>query len=165
MIIDTAGIIAQIESGGDPRKTRFENLAYAKLDAGHAAGTLSPAARGVLQTVTLANGGCSLHTALQIYVTSIGKYQFLGETLYGMGYSGWVHDFQANIALQDRYFAALTADRKIAFTVAELRAEPEKRQLFALHYNGPGNVDDYAARIAAEIARQDALTPGQGAPP
>lgn len=150
--MDTASVIAAIESGNEPRKTRFENALYESL-----AGTVahSDAADAVLKTIHLENGQCSIHTAFQIYCTSIGKYQILGETLYGLGYAGYVADFVANVSFQDLYFAKLTQRLGIAFTVDELRSDVDKREHFATRYNGPGNVETYAAAIASQIAWQD----------
>lgn len=139
---DTASVIAQIESGDNPQAMRFEPLVYAN------------AAGAALGAKIAKIHGCSGRTAEMIYATSWGAYQIMGITLYDLGYAKTVFDFVAAPNDQRAMFDAFCASRGIAFTIDQLRDSEALRLRFATKYNGPGNITDYAARIAAEITRQ-----------
>jgi len=149
-LMDLASVIAQIESGNNPHAMRFEPLVFQSPFPAR------PAAERSLITKIEAIHGCSLATAEMIYSTSWGAYQIMGMTLYDLGYAKPIMDFMTSPDDQLAMFNTFCTRRGIAFTVDQLRDDSAAREKFASRYNGPGNIADYSARIAAEIARQGA---------
>lgn len=151
--MDLGDIIGAIESGGNPRALKFERATF---EANHA--PVWGAFAAVSSTIKRANG-CDDTTAEMIYSTSWGIFQFMGFVLYvDHGWTKSIFDFVDNPVLQREMFATHVHRLNIAFDPSELAGTSadaiSKRQLFALKYNGPGNVDAYAQKIAAEIERQ-----------
>lgn len=140
--MDLATIIGTIESDMDRRAMRFEPVVYGR--------NIHPDANEIAVKIHQINR-CSLATASVIYSTSWGIFQFMGFTIYGLGYDKHIIDFIDSPEDQGKLFDQYLSKNSIAFSIDELKNDLGKRQLFALHYNGPGNVDDYADRILKAI--------------
>ena len=145
-MIDLASVIAQVESGTQDDRLRFEPGLYA--DWG---GPLSTARRNVVAAIGVAHK-CSADTAVMIATTSWGRYQILGENIYSVcQYKGSVFAFVAFSDHQQTCFSDFLAARGIAFTLTDLVMDRTKREQFITHYNGPANIDAYWQRMQAAI--------------
>jgi hypothetical protein len=132
--INTADLIARIESSGNPRALRFEPGVFANLSSGN----LTPAHARIVSTIQDAHH-CNVATAKVIYSTSYGLFQLMGFNLYDESDSpiqtdvfGYCSDPLAQVAK----FDAFVTKRGIAYTSAELASDPTKRGTFARIYNG-----------------------------
>jgi hypothetical protein len=143
--MDLASIIKAIESGGNAHAIRFEPHAYA----------------GWAWTPTfdriVAKHHCSLGTGRMIACTSWGVYQFMGVNVFDPAYAGQVDPinvfaFVADADMQDKLFGVFLKHKGIDFTPAELLADAGKMTKFVTEWNGPANVDGYAALIRSRAA-------------
>jgi hypothetical protein len=126
-------IIMHVESSGFSGALRFEPKVYdgiKSVETGPEFDTIAKIARLNI---------CNIDTARILYATSFGLYQIMGYNLYGMGLHRSISDFLAGPnarILQDAMFAKFLAGRGINFTWKEMLVDPDKLNLFALHYNG-----------------------------
>lgn len=154
-----ADAVMQIESAGDWRAERFEPAVYGR--------SLTSDQLKIRQAIKAIHR-CSDATATVIYATSYGWFQLMGFNLWGrIGIRCHKADFIQNQALQRRAFEQYARDAGIWFEPASCADEVElhtRCQLFALRYNGPGNVDDYAGRLKAALTGPDLPHLPQSAP-
>lgn len=142
--MEVADIISRIESSGDQYAQRFERLHL---------GVSSPA----LLAVIMAANKCSQGTADVYAAMSHGLFQLMGFRLYGdqtrdkrnVGYRGRLIDYLMDADLQRKMFAQYCRAAAIDFTPSDLAGNAALREKFALEYNGPADVADYADRIRA----------------
>ncbi len=131
-------VIMAIESSGNLCALRFEPSIF----DGRAAPITS-------QHVARLHG-CDLITGHVITATSWGLFQIMGFNLYS-GAHPWtstVFDFLNSPSAQIAFFQQWLTDRGMAFTLADLLADPEKLNAFAEFYNG--NAQAYAPAILRE---------------
>lgn len=131
-------IIALIESGpddGDYTEMRYESAwRYFK---------------GEITRACMKAHHCNETTARMLLSCSYGKYQIMGQVIYEQGYRGNLPaDFLNNDTAQNIAFDAYVRARDIRMTPAQLCAKGA-REYFARRYNGPGNIEEYSAKIAA----------------
>lgn len=145
--MNLADIIAHIESNNNQYAQRFE-----KLHLGASSPTL-------LSNIVKAHGGqLSLNTADVYAAMSHGLFQIMGFRLWGdasrdtrnLSYKGTLWDFLINTDLQRSLFQSYCEQNAIAFRPEQLE-ETVVRENFATIYNGPGNVEVYADRIAVAL--------------
>lgn len=144
---DLASVIKAIESGGNPRALRFEPGVYA-WDVSVYDREATVRKIGLLHR-------CSMATAHILFSTSFGQYQEMGFNLWDASrplISADEFTFRSDTALQDKAFADFLAARGIAYELADMLADPAKLEHFVEVWNGPGNVDDYAALIRQHAA-------------
>lgn len=147
--MELSEIIGQIESGGNRKAMRFEPVVYDRTMK-----VAYPPLAGKIKAINI----CSNATSLMIYSTSWGMFQFMGMTLYDLGYDKPIMDFVESPDDQVAAFDQFVTKHGIAYSVNELRDTIDRRIAFATHYNGLGNPAAYADRIEAEIKRRDAQT-------
>lgn len=152
--MELSEIIGQIESGGNRKAMRFEPAIYARFVAVAGIGNDAADLRYKISTIN----ACSVGTGQMIYSTSWGMFQFMGFTLYDLGYDKPILDFVESPSDQIAIFGQFVSKHGIAYSVNELRDTIDRRIAFATHYNGLGNPAAYADRIEAEIKRRDAQT-------
>ena len=147
-MIDLAAVIAQVESGTQDDRLRFEPGLYVRWAPGV---PLTAAQVDVVNTIQAVHR-CNLDTACMIACTSWGRYQILGENIYSVcQYKGSVFAFVAFSDHQQTCFSDFLAARGIAFTLTDLVMDRTKREQFITHYNGPANIDAYWQRMQAAI--------------
>lgn len=141
-------VVAQIESNRNFRALRFEPMMLARIQN-------QPGPFGQVISAIRHWHQCSGTTAQVIAATSWGAVQIMGFNLWlastpGLGVACHFADYLANETLQRQKFIAYAEGREINFALEELVDPADgltKCQLFALRYNGPGDVDDYAGRL------------------
>lgn len=124
MMIMLSDVVAQVESSNNPLSMRYEPawVPHNEVNAQKYA----------------ANGWIDEPTAAMICKTSWGKYQIMGDNLYGtLQYTGTIVDFMTNTLRQLRFFQAFL--RGIGFSDG-LFGEMSSVQIldFAEKYNGNG---------------------------
>jgi len=141
-----AEIIAQVESGtsGGVRAIRFEADLFEKIR--------KPENRSAAQNLCIKKiakiNQCSGDTAMEIFCTSYGKFQILGETLYStLQYQKPVQVFFADVTEQEAAFQTFLKIHSFTYPGESLLSDATLRETFARFYNGPGNVSDYCERI------------------
>lgn len=123
-----SSVIAWIESRGDVYALRFEPSIYA-------------GSRFVdyklLQTIQACNN-CDENTARVIASTSWGAFQVMGFDLYNapINYRGHIANFLCDPIKQTQTFNDFVDTRGIDYTVSDLAASQNRREHFALLYNG-----------------------------
>ena len=148
---DLATVIALVESNNNPKRFRFEPATYTQWVS--AGGT---PARIALQEVISRVHDCSISTARMIACTSWGRFQILGENLYGpCKCVNDVFTYVTSPALEAAAFDAFLAWRKIDFTLDDLVNDEVKRHGFIAMYNGPGDLVGYWARMQAAMKQQE----------
>lgn len=152
-----AEVIADIESTHNPARLRFEPALYARLQHDLVAPDAVRARRANVDRLTrriMVANVCSRDTAVMIAASSWGEWQILGENIYDtpINCDFTIARFLADEAYQARAFEIFCAVRTIFYTLDELRDSKDLVRRFAAAYNGPGNVDDYSARIAQRLA-------------
>ena len=119
-------VVAQVESSGNPLAMRYEPAwnPQNEMNAQHYA----------------TGGWIDEPTAAMICKTSWGKYQIMGDNLYGaLGYGGTIVEFLNNPLCQLRYFQAFL--RMIGFSDTEFSLMTEAEKVaFGAAYNGNGPV-------------------------
>ena len=136
MITTLSQLAAQVESGNNPGALRFEPA-------------FRPSAEAIINCKKA--NACSNATALVLCAMSFGKYQIMGENLWGyLGTQYCVADYLAIPLLQDRTYADFVARKGIAFSLDEILHDPAKRLQYARLYNGPGNPVAYGDRMLSE---------------
>lgn len=135
-------VIGAIESAHNPAAIRFEPATYRN------APDLSP----ILSAISKAND-CNNATARILYACSFGEFQIMGFNLWSdvCDYTGNLAHYLVDSATQQRTFGAFLQANKIAWSLAELLADPTKMDQFCATYNG--NVAAYRTAI---LARADA---------
>lgn len=136
--LDTAGLIAAIESGGNSHAMRFEPGIYVR-----AMGTF------ILQRIGAANK-CDNETSRVIYSMSFGLYQIMGFNLYDTDQPlvSDVVTFCNDTAYQTHRFYQYLDSRDINFSIDQLKVRDNAIK-FALQYNGS---ESYADKILAKLA-------------
>jgi len=123
-----AEIIKLIESSGNMQAVRFEPFFYKRLKSK----TNDPAVLKIREIHK-----CTYYTALMIASTSWGLYQIMGYNLYFYNLTDkTVFEFLFDQEEQDQAFQKFIEKRNIAFTIEELKKDPEKIRKFAKYYNG-----------------------------
>lgn len=145
-MLDLAAVIAQVESSNNSFCIRYE----AEMFERWCATKLMPAQSAVVQRIETTNK-CNMMTALMIACTSWGKYQLLGESLYGIG-MGWTYPIGQFFAVpQSLYFNHFLNQRSINFLLSDIQSDPAKREEFIAAYNGLGAVETYWAKMQDAI--------------
>ena len=81
---------------------------------------------------------CSSATAKEIYASSFGKFQILGETLYStLGYEKPIQVFFADETEQIAMFEKFLKIEGLCTDGMKLLSSPSEREIFARKYNGP----------------------------
>lgn len=126
MLIMLSEVVAQVESSNNLLSMRYEPAWTPQHDQSAAA----YATGGWIDEVT----------AAMICKTSWGKYQIMGDNLYGaLGYDGTIVDFLNSPLRQLRYFQAFL--RSIDFSDMDFATMNEHEKiLFGEKYNGNGPV-------------------------
>lgn len=132
-ITTLSDLISQVESNGNPLAVRFEPA--------H-----NPAAHFVLQMQSLCS--CSYDTAKTLCAMSWGEFQIMGDELIALGLSVSPLAYVQDRAMQEEFFQRYVCADHLSLTLQDVLTDPAKRSLFARLYNGPGNVDAYATRMA-----------------
>lgn len=138
-------LIAHVESGDFEGAIRFEEEKYqAMMDTPVKS---FPQSVGDCLVKIRDIHRCDFLTALQIYCTSFGKFQFMGETLYSAPISlpFPIPIFWSSEVVQGSIFQKFVRERNIDITVDPPRMDEYER--FATIWNGPGNVAEYANRM------------------
>lgn len=135
-------VIALVESNNNERAIRFEPGIYQNIRLA-----------AMIDVIRLAHNSLSMNygTSRVIYAMSFGKFQLMGFNVWKY-YKGTFYDFLANankeqeIALahflNDNRLDVISADCEILFAHGEFLHE------FASKYNGPGDTDAYAEKMA-----------------
>lgn len=137
-----AQLISLVESGGDTHAVRFEP-------------EYTPAAHSIVTMMELA--GCNYNTAKVLCAMSWGEFQIMGDELVSMGLAVSPFAYIDNLGMQNDFFNRYMLADHLTLTLSDVLTNPSKRAIFARLYNGPGNVDAYAARIEA-VAKANGLT-------
>lgn len=141
-----ADVIARVESGNNSFAIRFEPRVFTRFEGA----ILSPSARELLSTIARANGDCNMATAAMIAASSWGRFQIMGENIYG------ICRFDAPIAVflngvsQATCFGAFLASH--SFNPTAVLNDSAEIIRFATVYNGPANVNEYIAEMQRAIA-------------
>lgn len=147
-MVTLISIISKIESNDNPWAIRFEEVKYADLMS-RPISTLRPEIGMALKTIRDINQ-CDYMTALQIYCTSWGKFQFLGETLYSspINFQHPVGMFWSSEIIQGTMFQEFVRAKNINIdmTLTDQNLISEFRR-FAVVWNGPGNVTQYTEKM------------------
>ena len=152
---DLATVIALVESNNNTKRLRFETALYADWDT-QATLPATRAARTTLAEAIVKIHDCSVTTARMIACTSWGRFQILGENLYGpCRCVNDVFTYITSPALEAAAFDAFLAWRKIDFTLDDLVNDEVKRDAFIAGYNGPGDLVGYWARMQAAMKQQE----------
>lgn len=147
MTVTLSAVIAQVESGNDPWKTRYEPTVYARY-ASVGDGGASVLAHQIKAFETL--HGCSPDTARMLLSTSWGRYQAMGFNL-----NQHVVKFAADAAAQDAEFArfvgaiGVTGDQ---MADASWLSDDAAGLAFAAKYNGPGQPAAYLAALRVALS-------------
>lgn len=133
MITTLSQLIRQVESNGNSSAQRYEpGWRY-----------ITPALISICKRSHPYS--MSDDTARALMMFSYGQYQIMGSVLYERGYKGQLCDFLQSTTLQDAWFPIDVKARKIDFSLDEVIQDSDKRNLFALKYNG--NVRKYSQRM------------------
>lgn len=98
---------------------------------------------------------CSTDTADMILSCSWGKYQEMGSTLYApLSASGFmltvsIFEYLQSSDMQDLFCRNYLIANNVYFSLNDILTDDIKRYKLARAYNGPGDVDIYAARLLA----------------
>ena len=141
-LIQTANIIAKIESGNWRHAVRFEPGFYNRYLTQTAINNIINAAKPAYMNAT---------TAKHLLAMSWGKYQIMGENLYTIcALKNELFEYVADDALQLETFIRFVRAKGIAFSPDDLK-DKAKRDRFATRYNGSVA---YAVKILAELKAQ-----------
>ena len=136
-------ITSLIESSHNPDAIRFEPSVYDHLTKGP--GLNNPAKKEIVETIIKVHG-CSLETACMIFSTSFGLFQIMGENIYSVcDYKrsiGWF--FSDNEAQEECFLAFL---KSIGFPDGPDFDDSNNLAKYALHYNGPGDIQAYCKKL------------------
>lgn len=132
MITDLAKLIRLTESNNNYFAMRYEPAHNPRIDL-------------VIRMRDAAQ--CSVQTAKMMCMCSWGAYQIMGDNLIDLGLASSPALLLASPSAQDGYFYKFIAADHITLTLTDIVTDESKRKLFARLYNGPGNVDAYAARL------------------
>jgi len=138
-------LIAQVESGNFGGAIRFEEEKYNSM-INRPIKELPSRIGDTLKNIRDIHH-CDLLTSLQIYCTSWGIFQFLGETLYSapLNIPFPIPVFWASEIVQGSIFRKFVREKDIDITVDPPRMDEYER--FATIWNGPGDVSGYATRM------------------
>lgn len=138
-------LIAQVESGNFAGAIRFEEEKYNSM-MNRPIKELPSRIGDTLKNIRDIHH-CDLFTAFQIYCTSWGKFQFMGETLYSTPITLPVPIpiFWSSEVVQGSIFQKFVREKDIDITVDPPRMDEYER--FAMIWNGPGDVSGYATRM------------------
>lgn len=158
MPIALAEVVAIVESDGNSSAIRFEPGVYAtfKLTDDQTANSIGALIR---QIEGIHN--CSPDTARVILSSSWGRFQVMGETLYGNGYGSGIVAYLSSDADQIASFETFCrfagmADADLADCSWLLGTDPRALQ-FATRYNGPGQPTEYLARLRQAYSEVEGL--------
>ena len=150
--LNTSDVIARIESSGNPRALRFEPAFFEHISS--LPGGLSQVEGVILDDIQSIHG-CDRMTALMIYSTSWGLYQFMGMNIYGdHGYTSSLFEFCSSPISQTQIFHEFLLHEGISYSVDELKLDAAKRAHFAEVYNGD-TTGAYAADSLATIQKME----------
>lgn len=142
-MLTLADVVARVESNNNPSAIRFERSTFERLE-----GSADHRVQELVFTIAKANS-CSHATAAMIAATSWGRFQIMGETLYGIcRFTASIASFLCGVSQAACFDAFLVHYDIFAADVLFDRAE---RRRFATIYNGPGDVDDYLSRMDTAI--------------
>jgi hypothetical protein len=142
--IDTADVIAYVESKGDQYAFRFEPGTFATTANPH------PAQIEILNRIQKIHS-CSTATARVLYSSSFGLYQIMGFNLYAdnSGVTGTAFAFMNDPIAQTVFFKAFLNTKGLIVTPQTLAESPQVRTHFGTVYNGNGVA--YGAAIAQAL--------------
>ena len=138
-------LIAQVESGNFGGAIRFEEEKYNQMMNGPIKDLPSRIGDTLKNIKDIHH--CDLLTALQVYCTSWGIFQFMGETLYSapINLPVPIPVFWTSEIVQGSIFRKFVREKDIDITVDPPRMDEYER--FAMIWNGPGDVSGYATRM------------------
>ncbi len=127
-------LIAKAESGNNQFATRIELLHWPRND--------------LIDRMTRV-AKCSKNTSRALCRTSFGLFQIMGDQLMNLGLDISPIEYCASVAKQLEYFKKYCVANHCEYTLGDIINVESDRLDFAKKYNGPGNVDAYAARLIA----------------
>lgn len=123
-ILTLADLVAAVESGNNQFAIRYEP-------------NFVPSALAVKRCQNSQNGFCSVATAKIICASSWGKYQIMGENIYGLlNLSFSIGKFLSDPDSQREIFDSFLTKKNINFSLAEILSDQAKRDSFSIKYNG-----------------------------
>lgn len=158
-IIPLMRVSAEVESANDPTAVRFEYEVFQQLLETDDQ-TPNNATATLIRMVETINK-CSPNTARQILVSSYGKLQFLGSTLYGLGYakpiiSYWSQESEQE-AMWPAYMRQIDISPEQQADASWLLTDSATGLRLARLYNGPGDpVVYYSSLMKAYTSLVDA---------
>jgi hypothetical protein len=131
--INTADIIAQVESSGNPYAYRFEPTVFDSLRVG----ALTPVHLVIINKIMKIHS-CNQSSAEVIYSSSYGLYQLMGFNIYGeCGYDKSIFAYLNDSLTQTALFESLLSHMGLSDITASMLAGNEfARHEFGLRYNG-----------------------------
>jgi hypothetical protein len=141
-------IISWVETKHNTAAVRFEPAVYEKISVNR-----TDSQKAIISRIMKAND-CSWGTALMIYSTSFGAVQLMGFNIYGpkVNFDGNVIDYCVTPDDQHDSFAKILEEMELqSITVAQLALSKVARAHFAAIYNGPADIDAYAANIVTAL--------------
>jgi N-acetylmuramidase-like protein len=149
---DLENIVSQVESGGHQEAIHFDGVFYA---------TSHPNPANPIYKAIMEENFCLLETAHMIFCTSWGLFQIEGENIYP-DYSFSIKDFLGDYDAQAAAFKRFCLRRSIYFSFDQILNDEVTRRTFARYYNGPDDIDEYAAKLL-EAAQKINLKTQSGA--
>lgn len=131
-VMSLATLISHVESDGHINALRYEPDYIPRSD--------------IIELVKTFNR-CTEHTARVICQMSWGQFQFMGSTLYGLGYHDFIGVFLDSQSLQIKYFNQYVQSHAIDYDVDLMMTHEDLIRNFAKKYNGPGNIEAYVIRM------------------
>ena len=138
--ITLADVVAQVESSDNPDAIRYEPIVHSRFK------NITPGTDNyyILENIMKYNN-CNLQTACVLASMSFGKYQIMGENLYGnmIDLKYGVIDYLSDEEDQEISFEVFVS--KIGFYYGQIFYLMTDNDLlkFATRYNGPGNPEAY----------------------
>ena len=144
-MITLINLIAHVESGNFGGAIRFEEEKYNSM-MNRPIKELPSRIGDTLKNIRDIHH-CDLLTALQVYCTSWGKFQFMGETLYSapINLPVPIPVFWTSEIVQASIFQKFVRERSIDIEIDPPRMDEYER--FATIWNGPRDVSGYATRM------------------
>jgi N-acetylmuramidase len=142
--INTADVIAWVESKGDQHAFRFEPGVYAGL------ATTNGTESAILNVIASIHN-CSASTARVLYSSSFGLYQIMGFNLYGgkNPIKTTVFEYMNDAVAQVQQFSNFIEQKGLIVTPETLAESAQVRLHFGAVYNGNGQA--YSNAIAQAL--------------
>ncbi len=131
-ITTLADLIAQVESDGNQYAVRFEPH-------------YTPKDQNTSKMAAICK--CSNETARILCSMSFGYYQIMGDNLISLDLNVSPFEYMNAPTIQSIFLNRFLIRNNCEYTLGDIVNDEESRLDFAKKYNGPGNVDAYAARM------------------